>query len=511
VRVRSHCEGKEREMGERFKLEIQGVSKSFPGVKALDNVNIALRPGTVHAVMGENGAGKSTLMKIINGLYKRDEGKILLDGKEVHFSGPEESGAAGIAMIYQELNFFPELTVAENMFMKRQPGKGGFVSWGQMMEDAQKILDENGLSYDPSEKIKNLPIASVQMLEIIKAVAFKAQVIIMDEPTSSISNKEVEFLFETIRRLKEQGISFLYISHKMEEIFRIADDITIIRDGKSIISGRVDEFTEDSIITHMVGRSIDNIYPKEQVPIGEVVFEAKNLTTDGMFRNVSLEVRKGEIVGMAGLVGAGRSEVCRAVFGLDPLDSGEITLCGEKYVPKDVTHAIKNKILMITEDRKKEGIIGVRSCRENITLTNHHIQKGVFMNLKQEIEDAKRMAEMLKVRFAGIETPIGSLSGGNQQKVLLARWLMLESKLLILDEPTRGIDVGAKLEIYNIITDLVKKGYSILMISSEMPELLGMCDRIYVMSQGYVSGCLSREEFHQETIMQMAVKNVADA
>ena len=498
-------------MGERFKLEIQGVSKSFPGVKALDNVNIALRPGTVHAVMGENGAGKSTLMKIINGLYKRDEGKILLDGKEVHFSGPEESGAAGIAMIYQELNFFPELTVAENMFMKRQPGKGGFVSWGQMMEDAQKILDENGLSYDPSEKIKNLPIASVQMLEIIKAVAFKAQVIIMDEPTSSISNKEVEFLFETIRRLKEQGISFLYISHKMEEIFRIADDITIIRDGKSIISGRVDEFTEDSIITHMVGRSIDNIYPKEQVPIGEVVFEAKNLTTDGMFRNVSLEVRKGEIVGMAGLVGAGRSEVCRAVFGLDPLDSGEITLCGEKYVPKDVTHAIKNKILMITEDRKKEGMIGVRSCRENITLTNHHIQKGVFMNLKQEIEDAKRMAEMLKVRFAGIETPIGSLSGGNQQKVLLARWLMLESKLLILDEPTRGIDVGAKLEIYNIITDLVKKGYSILMISSEMPELLGMCDRIYVMSQGYVSGCLSREEFHQETIMQMAVKNVADA
>ena len=498
-------------MGERFKLEIQGVSKSFPGVKALDNVNIALRPGTVHAVMGENGAGKSTLMKIINGLYKRDEGKILLDGKEVHFSGPEESGAAGIAMIYQELNFFPELTVAENMFMKRQPGKGGFVSWGQMMEDAQKILDENGLSYDPSEKIKNLPIASVQMLEIIKAVAFKAQVIIMDEPTSSISNKEVEFLFETIRRLKEQGISFLYISHKMEEIFRIADDITIIRDGKRIISGRVDEFTEDSIITHMVGRSIDNIYPKEQVPIGEVVFEAKNLTTDGMFRNVSLEVRKGEIVGMAGLVGAGRSEVCRAVFGLDPLDSGEITLCGEKYVPKDVTHAIKNKILMITEDRKKEGIIGVRSCRENITLTNHHIQKGVFMNLKQEIEDAKRMAEMLKVRFAGIETPIGSLSGGNQQKVLLARWLMLESKLLILDEPTRGIDVGAKLEIYNIITDLVKKGYSILMISSEMPELLGMCDRIYVMSQGYVSGCLSREEFHQETIMQMAVKNVADA
>lgn len=495
-------------MGEAYKLEIQGVSKSFPGVKALDNVNIALRPGTVHAVMGENGAGKSTLMKVINGLYKRNEGKVLLDGREVHFSGPEESTLAGIAMIYQELNFFPELTVAENIFMRRQPGKKGIVSWGEMMKQAEKILKENGLDYDPAEKIKNLPIASVQMLEIVKAVAFNAQVIIMDEPTSSISDKEVAFLFETIRRLRAQGISFLYISHKMDEIFQIADDITIIRDGKSIISGPVSDFTEDSIITHMVGRSLDNIYPKEDIPLGDVAFEAVNLCSDGMFKDVSFHVRKGEIVGMAGLVGAGRSEVCRAVFGLDPLDSGEITLCGKEYKPKDVTHAIKNKILMITEDRKKEGIIGVRSCRENITITNHHIQKGIFMNLKKEIEDAQRMSEMLKVRFAGIETPIGSLSGGNQQKVLLARWLMMESNLLILDEPTRGIDVGAKLEIYNIITDLAKKGYAILMISSEMPELLGMCDRIYVMSQGHVTGCLNRDEFRQETIMQLAVKNI---
>ena len=495
-------------MGETFKLEIQGVSKSFPGVKALDHVNIALRSGTVHAVMGENGAGKSTLMKVINGLYKRDEGKVLLDGKEVHFSGPEESTAAGIAMIYQELNFFPELTVAENIFMRRQPGKRGMVSWGEMMKQAKGILEENGLDYDPAEKIKNLPIASVQMLEIVKAVAFKAQVIIMDEPTSSISDKEVTFLFETIRRLRGQGISFLNISHKMEEIFQIADDITIIRDGKSIISGSVSDFTENSIITHMVGRSLDNIYPKEEIPPGDVAFEAKNLCSNGMFEDISFYVRKGEIVGMAGLVGAGRSEVCRAVFGLDPLDSGEITLCGRDYKPKDVTHAIKNKILMITEDRKKEGIIGVRSCRENITITNHHIQKGIFMNLKKEVEDAKRMSEMLKVRFAGIETPIGSLSGGNQQKVLLARWLMMESDLLILDEPTRGIDVGAKLEIYSIITDLAKKGYAILMISSEMPELLGMCDRIYVMSQGHVTGCLERSEFEQEAIMQLAVKNV---
>ena len=311
-----------------IKLELKNISKSFPGVKALDGVNIALRKGTVHAVMGENGAGKSTLMKIINGLYQRDEGQVILDGKEVHFSGPMESQAAGIAMIYQELNFFPELSIAENIFMKRQPTKGGHVDWKKMMEMAKKILDENDLPYDPKTKIKELPIASIQMLEIVKAVAFKAQVIIMDEPTSSISNKEVDMLFEKIRKLREQGISFLYISHKMEEIFQIADDITIIRDGKSIISGPVKDFTEDSIITHMVGRSIDNIYPKEEVPIGDVVFEAKNLCSKDMFKNVCLNVRKGEIVGMAGLVGAGRSEVCRAIFGLDPLDSGEITLAG---------------------------------------------------------------------------------------------------------------------------------------------------------------------------------------
>lgn len=489
---------------EVYKLQLKNVSKSFPGVKALDDVNITLRAGTVHAIVGENGAGKSTLMKIINGLYKRDSGTIFLDGKEVSFSGPMESAEAGIAMIYQELNFFPDLTIAENIFMKRQPGKAGCVNWTEMVLQAQKILDDNNLPYNPKMKIKDLPIASIQMLEIVKAVAFKAQVIIMDEPTSSISDKEVKMLFDTIFRLKEQGISFLYISHKMSEIFQIADDITVIRDGKSIISGPVSDFTEDSIIAHMVGRSIENIYPKETVPIGEVAFEAKKLCSEGMFKNVSFNVRKGEIVGMAGLVGAGRSEVCRAIFGLDPLDSGEIEISGKPYTPKNVSHSIKNKILMITEDRKKEGIIGVRSCRENITLASHRTRKGIFMNLKKEIREATEMSKMLKVRFAGIETPIGSLSGGNQQKVLLARWLMLDSNLLILDEPTRGIDVGAKLEIYNIMTDLAKKGYAILMISSELPELLGMCDRIYVMNQGYITGCIDRQDFAQERIMQLA-------
>lgn len=494
-------------MHEDIKLELRGICKSFPGVRALNNVNIALRKGTVHAVVGENGAGKSTLMKIINGLYKKDAGHIYLDGKEVSFSGPRESAEAGIAMIYQELNFFPELTVAENIFMGRQPGKKGTVDWKEMVKQARKILEDNGLHYDPRMKIKELPIAGIQMLEIIKAVAFKAQIIIMDEPTSSISEKEVEVLFSTIERLKAQGISFLFISHRMEEVFQIADEITVIRDGETIISGSVRDFDKNSLIAYMVGRPIENVYPKEEVPIGDVVFEAKNLSYKGMFENVSFNVRKGEIVGLAGLVGAGRSEVCRAIFGLGPIDSGEITLNGKKYTPKDVTHAIRNKVLMITEDRKKEGIFGVRGCRENITVTKHRISRGFLINHKKEINEALQMVNKLYIKCASIETPINSLSGGNQQKALLARWLMVESNLLILDEPTRGIDVGAKYEIYNIMNELARQGYAILMISSELPELIGMSDRIYVMSQGIVTGCLNRNEFSQEKIMHLATQS----
>ncbi len=495
-------------MGENIVLELRGISKSFPGVKALDDVNITLRGGTVHAIVGENGAGKSTLMKIINGLYKRDTGQIFLNSKQVSFSGPMESAEAGIAMIYQELNFFPDLTIAENIFMRRQPGKLGCVDWNSMMQQAKKIMDSNDMHFDPKMPIKDLPIAGIQMLEILKAVAFNASVIIMDEPTSSISDREVQELFDIIAKLKAEGMSFLFISHKMDEIFKIADDITVIRDGKTIISGPAADFDENSLITHMVGRSIDNIYPKEAVPIGDIAFQADHLCAEGMFRDVSFNVRRGEIVGMAGLIGAGRSEVCRSIFGLDKLDSGEITLSGQKYKPKDVRHAIKNKLLMITEDRKKEGIIGMRSCRENITLTQICAQKNVLLNLKKEKLEAVEMSKKLNVRFAGIETPIQTLSGGNQQKILLGRWLMVESDLLILDEPTRGIDVGAKLEIYNIIIELAKQNYAILMISSELPELLGMCDRIYVMSQGYLTGSLDREEFTQERVMQMATQTI---
>lgn len=492
-------------MNDKMKLELRGICKSFPGVKALDGVDIALREGTVHAVMGENGAGKSTLMKIINGLYQRDEGEVFLDGKEVRFSSPLESAEAGIAMIYQELNYFPELTIEENVFMGKQPSKAGIVNWKQLRKEITQIFADNQLDYSPGMKIKELSVSNIQMLEIVKAVAFKASVIIMDEPTSSISNKEVDTLFETIEKLKKQGISILYISHKMDEIFRIADDITVIRDGKTIISGSAAEFTNDSLITHMVGRPIENIYPKEAVELGSVIFEVKNLNSTDTFEQIHLNVRKGEIVGMAGLVGAGRTEVARAIFGLDEYTSGEVVLDGKELKIKTVSDAVKNKILMVSEDRKKEGVVGVRSIRENIAIASLRVRKGGFLNLKKELEETKKMSEMLGVRSAGIETSLGSLSGGNQQKVILARWLMVEGEVLILDEPTRGIDVGAKLEIYNIITKLVKeKNMSIIMISSELPELIGMCDRIYVMNKGHITGSLGREDFTQENIMRLA-------
>jgi len=492
-------------MDSNAKLELVGISKSFPGVKALDNVNIRLRKGTVHAVMGENGAGKSTLMKIINGLYQKDSGKIFLDGKEVVFSSPLESASAGIAMIYQELNFFPELTIEENVFMGRQPSKGGIVNWKQLRKEVEKIFADNGLDYDPGTKIKELSVSNIQMLEIVKAVAFKAEVIIMDEPTSSISNQEVEALFATINRLRNLGISILYISHKMEEIFRIADDITVIRDGKSIITGSASEFTNDSLITNMVGRPIENIYPKEELPVGDIVFEVKKLCSQDTFKDVTFDIRKGEIVGMAGLVGAGRTEVARAIFGLDPYDSGEILLDGNKLEIHSVSQAVKNKILMVSEDRKKEGVVGVRSIRENIALASLRIRKGWMLNLRKELKETKEMSKKLNVRGAGIETSLGSLSGGNQQKVILARWLMMDGEVMILDEPTRGIDIGAKLEIYSIMTSLAKdQGLAILMISSELPELIGMCDRIYTMNKGYVTGSLNRDEFSQESIMRLA-------
>ncbi|MDR1612004.1 MAG: sugar ABC transporter ATP-binding protein [Planctomycetota bacterium] len=484
------------------KLRLAGISKNFPGVRALDGVDVTLRSGTVHAIMGENGAGKSTLMKIINGLYRQDRGEIYLDGKKIEVSSPLKASELGIAMIYQELNYFPDLSIEENLFMRRYPTKGGFINWKGLRERTRAIFAENGVHYDPAVKIKELSVSNIQMLEILKAVAFKARIIIMDEPTSSISAKEVDHLFAVINRLRDSGVSILYISHKMDEIFRIADDITVLRDGRTITAGPADSFTEDSLITAMVGRPIENIYPKECLPLGEIFFEVRDFNSKGVFADINLQVRRGEIVGLAGLVGAGRTELACAVFGMDPYDSGEIRLDGKPLKIRSIGEAIRNGILMVSEDRKKFGVLPMRSIRENIAIASLRINRGKLVNLKRERLVSQRLFSSLNVKAPGLDAELGTLSGGNQQKVILARWLMVDSKVMIMDEPTRGIDVGSKFEIYSIMTRLVReKGVSIVMISSEMPELIGMSDRIYVMNKGRITGELRRDEFSQERIM----------
>lgn len=496
-------------MEETLKLELREISKSFPGVQALDRVSIGVKKGHVHAIIGENGAGKSTMMKIINGLYRPDTGEIFIDGEKVVIKDPKDAQNKGISMIFQELNFFPELSIEENLFMGNFPSRriGCFVNWKEIRRKMKKLAAEEGINYDPEMKIKELTVSQIQMLEILKAVTLhKASIIIMDEPTSSIGSKEVSNLFRKIRQLKEQGISILYISHKLEEILQIADDISVIRDGRYITGGSVKEFNEEKLITAMVGRKLEQIYPKEEAVIGEEMLRISGLGKEGVFKNVQLHVKNGEIVGLAGLVGAGRTELARAIAGLDSIDTGEIWLNGKKIHLKNIGSAIRQGIIMVSEDRKRYGIIPIRSILENISLTLLKMEKGSFIHKKVEREKALSIAKELNVKAPGLETLVGSLSGGNQQKVVLAKWLLLKSKVIILDEPTRGIDIGAKAEIYKIITRLAKRGVAIIMISSELPELIGMSDRIYVMSHGQITGEIERKDFSQELIMKKALE-----
>ncbi|MDO4522155.1 MAG: sugar ABC transporter ATP-binding protein [Eubacteriales bacterium] len=491
---------------DEIKLRVSGIEKSFPGVKALSNINFAVRKGTVHALCGENGAGKSTLMKVLTGLYKADKGQIFIDEKPVEIRNPIQAREYGISMIAQELNYVSELSVEENLFMGRLPvNRFGKVDWKKVRREAKKFLEEEHLSYAPDQKLKTLTVSDIQMLEIIKAVTNNAQVVLMDEPTSSISQNEVKLLFEKIEELKEKGVSIIYISHKMDEVFQIADDITVIRDGAVVSTDRAEELDIETVIARMVGRKMDNAYPKEIIPLGEKSFEVTDFNEKGMFANINFNARKGEIVGFAGLVGAGRTEVMRAIFGLDHKESGTVKIKGEEVEIKSPQDAIAKGLIMLSEDRKEYGIIPVRSVMENASLAslkryffggrNHHGKE------RREVTD---IFQKMNVKTPSLETLISSLSGGNAQKVLLARWMLCEPEIMILDEPTRGIDVGAKFEIYKLMTDIVKEGKTIIMVSSELPELIGMCDRIYVMCQGKIMGCLSREEFNQESIMMRA-------
>ena len=468
-----------------IKLELRNISKSFPGVKALDGVSFKVRKGTTHVLCGENGAGKSTLMKIINGIYTPDEGEILLDGQPVKINNPIHARSLGISMIFQELSFVPEMTVAENIFLGRWPvDKFGRVNHEEMYRRTQALMEREGLHYSPYEQLKNLSVSDIQMLEIIKAVSNEPQIVIMDEPTSAITDKEIEKLFEMIRTLKERGASIIYISHKMDEIFRIADDITVLRDGAMVDSRPASELDVDETIQLMVGRRMENKYPYEEVPKGDVLLEVSGLTSAGVFRDVSFNIRAGEIVGFAGLMGAGRTEVSHL----------------------SVKQNIAEGLVMLSEDRRRYGLIPIRSVMENVSLAN--LKKFIYggrLHRKEERDAVEAQCRSMNVKTPTLETTVEALSGGNQQKIVLAKWMEVDPDILLMDEPTRGIDVGAKYEIYRLMIDLARKGKALLMVSSELPELLGMCDRIYVLSQGRITGELKREDFSAEQIMHYAI------
>lgn len=491
-------------------LSVEGISKSFPGVKALDDVSFEVRPGTVHALCGENGAGKSTLMKVINGIYQPDTGTIRVRGEEVRIKNPIEARAHGIAMISQELNYVPGMTIAESFFMGRLPMKLGKIDWKFIRSEARRILAEEGLNFSINRRLGTLTVSEIQTLEILRAVYHSADVLIMDEPTSAIAHKEVESLFAKIDDLRAQGKAIIYISHKMDEVFRLGDDISVLRDGTVVSSQATSEITPSQVIAEMVGRDLDHqSYPKEQVEIGDTVFKATGLSAAQMFEDIDLNIRAGEIVGLAGLIGAGRSEVIRAVFGLDKLDRGEIEIDTAAVKIKNPTQAIKAGVAMLSEDRRLVGIVPQLSIMKNATLASlKKVIHGGFTRRREEERLATEYFQKMNVKAPSLQTRIANLSGGNQQKVLLARWLISDPKVLLLDEPTRGVDVGAKFEIYKIMTELAKQGRGILMISSELPELIGMCDRIYVMSAGRVTAELTPDQYSQETILKYAMNEI---
>lgn len=488
-------------------LEMKNISKTFPGVKALDNVQLQVKPGEVHALMGENGAGKSTLMKILMGIYTKDEGgEIFFNGQPYHASNPKEAMDTGVAMIHQELNPILDMTVYENIFVGREIKKNGLVDKKAEIEQARKLIADCGLHVEPTETLRNLTVAQCQLIEIIKAISVNAKVIIMDEPTAAITEREVELLFGHIRRLTANGVAIIYVSHRMNEIFTICDRISVYRDGQYIGTGETKDLDETKLIKMMVGREITDVFPKLEAEIGDVLFEAKNIVrADNKVKDVSISVRKGEILGIGGLVGAGRSELVEGIFGMHKLSSGEIYINGKKidvHSPKDI---IRHGVALITEDRKVTGLNLRGTVNDNIAMVaiKKLLNNGLYSKVKAR-KASQEYINKLKIKTPSGDQIVGNLSGGNQQKVVIAKWLLNEPDVIILDEPTRGIDVGAKRDIYLLIGSLVQQGKAVIMISSEIPELMGVCDRIAVMSEGRLSGEVHREDFSQERIMTLA-------
>lgn len=495
-------------MAHKFIFDCQHIDKSFGGTHALDDVEFHVKRGEVHALVGENGAGKSTLMKIIIGLYKADMGTMMFEEKPYEANSPAHAIQMGIAMIHQELNPEPHLTIAEHIFLNREDtiGKTPILNKKLTNQKAQEILDKFNFPYNAKTLMGELTLAQVQMIEIIKAVSSDAKLIIMDEPTSSLDNEETDRLFNTIRDLKKEGVAIIYISHRIEEIYEICDYVSVLRDGRYVGSGSVKDVTRADLISMMVGRKVENIFPKIDVPIGDVALKVEGLTGNG-FTDINFEVHRGEILGISGLVGSGRSETLRAIFGLDPKESGRIYLEGQEIEIESPFDAVKNGIAMVNEDRKNYGLCLFRSIRENISLSNlWRDQQGLYLHVNKEKKEVGSVSEILRVKAASIEDEAYSLSGGNQQKVVLSKWIMAKPKVLLLDEPTRGIDVGAKAEIHSLMCEFASKGMAIVMVSSELPEIMGMSDRILVYHEGRINGEVTREEIlsgkaTQETIL----------
>ena len=497
---------------ENYLLQINQVSKSFAGVKALDKVSLNVRPGTIHSLMGENGAGKSTLMKCLFGIYIADSGEFILDNKKVSFGSAKQAMENGVSMVHQELNQVHTRSVMENIWLGRFPGFPPFyVSHKKMYQNTLDIFKKLDIQIDPKAIISTLSVSQRQMVEIAKAVSHSSKVIVFDEPTSSLTDNEVEHLFRIIKNLRDQGCSIIYISHRMSEILRISDEVTVMRDGKVVNTSPASALTTDKIITMMVGRTLDNVYPpKDNVPT-DVIFRVEGLTAQ--YRNlfdVSFDLRKGEILGVAGLVGAGRTELLESIFGMVTLKSGKIYKNGVEIKTGRPYRAMKHGIAMVTEERRATGIFSILNVRDNITVANikNYLKMHVYISNKKMNSDAEWAIKTLRIKTPGQKTLIRSLSGGNQQKAIFGRWMLTNPGLLLLDEPTRGIDVGAKYEIYQLMIDLAKQGDSTIMVSSELPELLGVCDRIIVMSGGHKTGDLDARTTNQEEIMTLAAKYV---
>ena len=491
-------------------LELKNISKSFSGVEVLHEVPFALRPGEVHALLGENGAGKSTLVKIITGVHQPDKGEILLKGEPVHFGDARESRQAGIAAIYQELSLFPDLDVAENIFAGRQPvTSSGRVDWRKLYAEADKLLESLGVKLDLKQKARTLSIAQQQMVEIARAFSIHAQILIMDEPTSSLTLHEVDDLFRLVRRLRAEGTAIIFISHRLEELFALADRVTVLRDGSYVDTREIKDVTRDDLIRMMVGRTITNLFPKQDVQAGDVVLRVENLTCAGSFYDVSFELRRGEILGLAGLVGAGRTNVARAIFGVVPPTSGKIEVEGRVVAITSPHQAIRLGLAYVPEDRQLHGLIPAMPLTSNISLAMlpHYAQMG-WLQDKRERKSAYDAAVQMEVRANNVWQLARELSGGNQQKVVLAKWLSTNPRILILDEPTRGIDVGTKAAVHGLMSKLASEGMAILMISSELPEILGMSDRVIVMREGHMTGHFTRAEATQEKIISAATQNV---